>query len=128
MKKISVILIFLSNLICSSIAQNVNIGNVEPTIARFEVTGAAGVGRTSAIFTPGDFVSSNTAISVQRDPATIGFNQYQDAQSGNGRYIGTGYACTISLKDGLVIKQFSPGAFGSPTNNSNIGLMLRNSC
>ena len=52
MQKTIPILILKIWIISPMFGQNVNIGNEKPTIARFEVSGVAGSGKTTAIFTP----------------------------------------------------------------------------
>lgn len=71
---------------------NVGIGNSNPTRAKLEVNGVAGSGNTSAIF-GGD----GTGISIQRNWPTIGFNQYRDVATGNGKAIGNGYGMQLNL-------------------------------
>lgn len=119
----------LLNFICFQVlifspifAQNVNIGNVKPTFARFEVSGVAGTGKTSALFTPTNLNGSPTAISLQKDNPIIGFNHYQDDNSAIGKYIGTGYANTFGLNistGAIEFKQFIQGITNSPTINNN---------
>jgi hypothetical protein len=109
-------------LISPAIGQNVGIGNTKPTIARFEVSGVAGSGKTSALFTPTNITGSPTAISLQRDSQNIGFNHYQDDNSAVGKYIGTGYASTFGLNNNtgaIEIKQFFQGVMNTPTFNNN---------
>jgi hypothetical protein len=109
-------------LISQTIAQNVNIGNTKPTIARFEVSGVAGTGKTSALFTPTNITGTPTAISLQRDNPIIGFNHYQDDNSAVGKYIGTGYASTFGLNintGAIEFKQFFQGVMNTPTFNNN---------
>ena len=78
--------------VTSIFSQNIGIGTVTPTRARLEVHGVEGSGNTSAIF-GGD----GNGISMQRNWPTIGFNQFRDNASGNGRFMATGYAAIQSL-------------------------------
>lgn len=122
MKNILKFLCFQILIITPIIGQNVGIGNIKPTIARFEVSGVAGAGKTSALFTPTNITGSPTAISLQRDSPIIGFNQYQDNNSTIGKYIGTGYASTFGLNintGAIEIKQFFQGVMNTPTFNNN---------
>ena len=68
-------------------AQNVGIGTTTPTRGKLEVVGVAGTGSTAAIFSSG-----GTGVSIQPFWPTIGFNQYRDNPSGNGKHIADGYA------------------------------------
>ena len=110
MKKVLILFISCSLFSVSVIfSQNIGIGTLTPTRARLEVHGVAGSGNTSAIF-GGD----GHGISMQRNWPTIGFNQFRDNSSGNGRYIGTGYAAIQSLDPlsgimGIDIFPYGPG-------------------
>ena len=66
-------------------AQNVGIGVANATRARLEVWGAAGNGTTSGLF------GGEAGISLHRNFAGVGFNQYVD-NTNFGRYMGNGYA------------------------------------
>ncbi|HSN61908.1 MAG TPA: tail fiber domain-containing protein [Ferruginibacter sp.] len=90
MKKL--IAIILPLIIIKSYAQNVGIGLTSPDRAKLEINGVAGAGNTVALF-GGD----GHGISIQRNWATIGFNQYRDAATGFGKYIHNGFAATQSL-------------------------------
>ena len=65
---------------------NVGIGGAA-TRARLEVFGVAGSGNTSAVFG-----SDGAGISFQKNWPSVGFNQYRDAPTGNGKYMAQGYA------------------------------------
>ena len=74
MKKLMITIFLVLPVICL-LAQpeglsNIGIGIVNPTLARLQVNGVSGSGRTSAIF-GGD----GTGISFQRNLPVIGFNQ-----------------------------------------------------
>jgi Chaperone of endosialidase len=71
---------------------NVGIGITNPTLARLQVNGVSGSGTTSAIF-GGD----GTGVSFQRNAPVIGFNQYRDNITGNGKYMANGFAATQTL-------------------------------
>ncbi|HSN60898.1 MAG TPA: hypothetical protein VLR49_08185, partial [Ferruginibacter sp.] len=89
------LILFISCLFCLTgiYSQNLGVGTTTPTRARLEVHGVAGSGNTSAIF-GGD----GNGISLQRNWPTIGFNQFRDdASTGYGRYMATGYAAIQSL-------------------------------
>ena len=85
MKKwISTLLFFFFTLVLH--AQNVGIGIASPTRAKLEVYGVAGSGNTSAVFG-----SDAAGVSFQRGWPTIGFNQYRDNASGNGKFMAYGF-------------------------------------
>ena len=63
-----------------------------PSRAKLEVNGVSGSGATSALF-GGD----GAGISLQRNWPTIGFNQYRNSTSGQGRYMANGYAALQTL-------------------------------
>jgi hypothetical protein len=71
---------------------NVGIGTTAPTRAKLEVNGVAFGGATSAIF-GGD----GAGISIQRNWPTIGFNQYRDVSTGNGKAIGAGFGMQMNM-------------------------------
>jgi len=101
---------------------NVGIGIVNPTISRLQVNGVSGTGKTSAIF-GGD----GTGISFQRNFPAIGFNQYQDNASGNGRYMANGFAATQTLDHttgSMYFDMFPEGTAGdlTPTGNRSISI------
>ncbi len=76
-----------------SLSQNVGIGTTSPTRAKLEVYGVAGAGRTSGIF------GGERGISLQKSIPAIGFNQYNDdSLSGNGKYLGNGFAAVLSYR------------------------------
>lgn len=97
-------------------SQNVGIGTNTPTRARLEVHGVAGAGTTSAIF------GSDRGISLQRNFAAIGFNQFRDdSLLGYGRYLGNGYAAVLSfthnqpnLSQGLDLHFYPSGIANAP--------------
>ena len=80
------------NDISSNNTGNVGIGVSNPSRAKLEVNGVAGSGNTSAIF-GGD----GAGISIQRNWPTIGFNQYRDVATGNGKAIGNGYGVQVNM-------------------------------
>jgi hypothetical protein len=71
-----------------AVSQNVGIGTLTPTRAKLEVNGD---------ITLGIFGGNGTGISLQKSWPTIGFNQYRDALTGNGKSIGAGYAAHMVL-------------------------------
>jgi hypothetical protein len=73
---------------------NVGIGGAA-TRARLEVFGVAGAGNTSAVFG-----SDGAGVSFQQNWPSVGFNQYRDAPTGNGRYMAQGYAAVEHLDPG----------------------------
>lgn len=86
-----ILFILLSLPFCVA-GQNIGIGVDSAKRARLEVHGVAGAGSTSAIF------GGDRGISLQRNFAAIGFNQYRDdSLDGNGRYLGNGYAAVLSF-------------------------------
>jgi hypothetical protein len=85
MKTIYTIFILLGSII--SFGQNVGIGLTNPTRAKFEVSGAAGI-------TSGILGGDGAGVSFQKNSPSIGFNQYYDNQS---RYINNGSAFVIWL-------------------------------
>ena len=68
-------------------SQNMGIGLTNPSRAKLEINGVSGVGTTSAIFG-----GESSGLSFQRGWPTIGYNQYKDNVSGNGRYMANGFA------------------------------------
>jgi len=87
-------------------AQNIGVGTNTTNRSKLEVWGV--VGNTSGIF------GTDQGISVQRDPASIGFNQY------NGKYMGNGYAAAMSFSystnSGLNFTTYPSGVI-----NNNLG-------
>ena len=107
MKKL--IMMLLTAATTASIAQNVGIGISNPVRAKLEVWGVAGTGNTAGYF------GEERGISLQRNYAAIGLNQYKD-NSTYGRYMGIGYAGLWShvhddptLAQGLTYTIFPPG-------------------
>lgn len=77
-------------------SQNIGIGTNNPTRAKLEVIGVAGIGNTNAVFG-----GSSSGISLQQNWPTIGFNQYRDNTVGHGKYMSNGFAG---------IQYFDPGS------------------
>ena len=99
------------------VAQNVGIGIVNPTRAKFEVNGA--VDATSAIFG-----GESIGISLQRNWPAVGFNQYYNA---GDKYIGNGYAAAIALDPSagyLLFDMFPSGTTNGSIPNSTRGMFL----
>lgn len=93
----------------TAVAQNFGIGVAAPTRAKLEVWGAAGAGKTSGYF---DY---DRGISLQRNYAAIGMNQYLDNTT-YGRYMNTGHAAywefvhdDNTLSKGLSLNIAPPG-------------------
>jgi hypothetical protein len=127
MRKLLKIVFYLRISILPIFAQNVNIGGLKPTIARFEVSGVAGTGKTAAIFTPNDLNGTPNAISLQRNSPIIGFNQYQDDNAAVGKYIGTGFASTfgLNINNGAIeIKPCFQGVMNTQTFSNNSPLRI----
>lgn len=126
MKKL-IILLVMAYVSAAAYAQaegldNVGIGIVNPTLSRFQVNGVSGSGKTSAIF-GGD----GTGVSFQRNFPVIGFNQYQDNASGNGKYMANGFAATQSFDHTtgfMYFNLFPAGAANTltPTGNRSIAI------
>lgn len=117
----SCIVLLISSL---SFSQNVGIGIVAPTKAKFEVAGVSGTGSTNAVFG-----STSSGISLQQNYPTIGFNQYRDNTVGNGRYMANGYAAIQYLDPGngaLAIDMLGPGVAAGLTNNGNRSITILN--
>jgi len=129
MKKL-MITIFLGLPVLCLLAQpeglsNVGIGIVNPTLARLQVNGVSGSGRTSAIF-GGD----GTGISFQRNLPVIGFNQYQDNATGNGRYMANGFAATQTFDHNtgsMYFDLFPTGTAGALTPTGTRSITISNS-
>jgi hypothetical protein len=127
MRKLIKIVFYLRISILPIFAQNVNIGGIKPTIARFEVSGVAGTGKTAAIFTPNDLNGTPNTISLQRNSPIIGFNQYQDDNAAIGKYIGTGFASTfgLNINNGAIeIKPCFQGVMNTQTFSNNSPLRI----
>lgn len=76
-------------------AQNVGIGTTTPDKAKLMVVGTGGASsNTVALF------GTNAGISIQQAWPTIGFNQYRDGPTGNGRAISTGYGMHFTFNYG----------------------------
>lgn len=121
MKKLIITLSFVLP-VCWLAAQNIGIGIVNPTLARLQVNGVSGSGRTSAIF-GGD----GTGISFQRNLPVIGFNHYQDNATGNGRYMANGFAATQTFDHNtgfMYFDLFPSGTAGTftPTGTRSIAI------
>ncbi len=80
------------NNIYNSNSGNLGVGTTNPSRAKLEVNGVAGNGSTSAIFG-----GEGTGISIQRNWPTIGFNQYRDVATGNGKAIGNGFGMQMNM-------------------------------
>lgn len=105
-------------------SQNVGIGISNPTRAKLEVNGSAGIGNTSAIF-GGD----GTGISFQKNWPTIGFNQYRDNTVGNGIYMANGFAAAQFLDPTtgyMYFDMFSNGSANTLTNGGTRALSISN--
>jgi hypothetical protein len=74
-------------------AQNVGIGTHMPTLAKLMVVGTGGVGSATMVA----FGTDGQGVSLQSNPLTIGFNQYRDNTTTNGRYMANGIGGTISF-------------------------------
>lgn len=113
-----------------SYAQNVGIGVDSPTLGKLQVAGVAGSGNTNAVFG-----SNSSGISFQQNWPTIGFNQYRNSVTGNGRFMSTGYAAIQYIDPGsgtLGIDMLGSGSINSLTpsgtraltilSNGNVGI------
>lgn len=94
-------------------AQNVGIGVANATRARLEVWGAAGQGKTTGFF------GAERGISLHRDYAGIGMNQYLDNTT-YGRYMADGFAAVWKwihddpgLANGLSLTIFPAGSYNT---------------
>jgi hypothetical protein len=127
MKKITTVFIFLA-LAHNVHAQNVGVGITTPTLAKLEVFGTYGLGKTVAAFG-----SEGAGVSLQRNSPAIGFNQYRDAIS--SKYMSNGFASTITLNETTGVMawdMYASGLKGNATatpnraitilNNGNIGI------
>ena len=95
----------------SLLSQTIGIGTVLAPRAKLEVQGVGNVGGSTSGLLGGD----GAGISLQRNPATVGFNQYANPYS---RYMANGYA-TIQYLD-PADGSLSIGVQGSGTaNNTN---------
>ncbi len=73
-------------------AQNVGIGTTNPDRGKLMVVGTPNANsNTVALF------GTNAGISIQQAWPTIGFNQYRDFPTGNGRTISTGYGMHMAF-------------------------------
>ena len=115
MKRIWITFLFSMPGIYIIAQSNVGIGMNNPVFARLQVNGVFGTGTTSALF-GGD----GAGVSFQRNLPVIGFNQYRDNVSGEGRYIFNGYAATQTFDHttGYMYFDMYPGG----TANSFTGL------
>jgi len=125
----------LSILLLPSHAQNIGIGITNPVRSKLEVIGVSGAqGSTSALFG-----SDGRGISFQRNWPSIGFNQFRDYPTGNGTYIGSGYAAIQYLDPGsgvMAIDMLGTGTGNTGTanptraitflNNGNVGIRVGN--
>jgi Chaperone of endosialidase len=105
-------------------AQNIGIGTSAPTRAKLEVSGVAGAGSTNAMFGSG-----SSGITLQQNWPTIGFNQYRDNTSGNGRYMSNGFAAIqyFDPNTGLwYFDTFNSGTANTLTNNGSRVMRLGN--
>jgi Chaperone of endosialidase len=110
MKRIIQIFLFvLLAKVLQSQPTNIGIGISNPTRAKFEVWGAAGIGTTSGLF------GGEHGISIQRNYPAIGFNQYVD-NANIGRYMATGFALLwqyvhndATLQQGLSLNMYPSG-------------------
>ena len=91
------------------LSQTIGVGTTLPPRAKLEVIGVGNVGG----YTSGIFGGDGAGISLQRNPATIGFNQYNN---GNSRYMSNGFA-TIQYLD-PANGSLSIGVMGSGTGNN----------
>lgn len=94
-------------------AQNTGIGVNDPTRAKLEVWGAAGTGSTSGFF------GAERGISLHRNYAGIGMNQYLDNTT-YGRYMNDGYASVwkmihddAGLANGFSLTMYPSGTFNN---------------
>lgn len=95
MKRYYRLLFFMTNFPALLLAQaNVGIGGTA-TRARLEVFGTGNTGNTTALFG-----GEGAGVSFQQNWPGVGFNQYRDAVSGYGKYIGSGYAAVEYLDPG----------------------------
>jgi hypothetical protein len=105
-------------------SQNVGIGKANPTRAKLEVNGVAGAGSTSGIFG-----GESSGISLQRNWPTIGFNQYRDKTTGNGKYMADGFAAIQYLDPttgSMYIDMFQYGAANTLTSAPTRALSINN--
>jgi len=103
-------------------AQNVGIGGITPTLAKLEVSGTFGAGKTVAAFG-----SEGAGISIQRSSPAIGFNQYRDATS--SKYMSNGFASSISLNETtgtMAWDMYGAGLKGGNTPNANRAITILN--
>jgi len=103
----------------------VGVGADTPFIAKLEVAGVAGTGSTSAVFG-----SDGTGISLQRNLAAIGFNQYRDNNFGFGKYIAGGAASVFSLNQStgnMALDMYSTGIKNTSLGIGNRAISISNS-
>jgi hypothetical protein len=101
--------------VCQS--QNIGIGTLNPTKAKLEVFGAFGSSNTSAAFG-----TDGKGISIQRNPPIIGINQYNDSNTGLGKFMAFGDAFTLHLDPAggeLNINYLGVGSNDNPVLNAN---------
>lgn len=107
----------------SATAQNVGIGVTNPTRAKLEVNGVAGVfSRTVAVFG-----SDGAGVSFQRSKPAIGFNQYRDNPSGYGIFMNYGFGAVQHfdpLTSTMTFEMMSSGNIGQTPAITRKALML----
>jgi hypothetical protein len=119
-KKLFTPVVFLQLVCMNGTAQNVGIGTITPTRAKFEVNGAVDV--TAAIFG-----GEGTGISLQRSWPAVGFNEYYN---GGTKYIAGGYAAVQYFDPGngnMVIDMFYNGAANGTALNPRRAVSILNS-
>lgn len=76
-------------------AQNVGIGTLNPDKGKLMVVGTPNPNSNTVAF-----FGANAGISIQQAWPTIGFNQYRDMPTGNGKTISTGYGMHMAFNYG----------------------------
>jgi hypothetical protein len=112
------------NHIYNSNIANVGIGLLNPVLGKLEVAGVSGIGATNAVFGSGA-----NGISLQQNWPTIGFNQYRDNTSGNGKYMANGLAAIQYFDPGsgtMAIDMFNNGTANNLTNTGKRVLTIQN--
>ena len=105
---------------------NVGIGTNSPTLGRLVVQGVASGGNTNAVFGNG-----SSGISFQQNWPTIGFNQYRNSVTGNGRFMSTGYAAIqyVDPSSGtLGIDMLGFGGINSLTGSGTRAMTILSNC